>query len=228
MSKKFVTKLVATVMAMTMVVGMGMTAFAEELPPGPPTPCEGEHSWSDWAASCHEGVEWRQCSACYEYEERTVSVSVTDPEPERSIEEIITAEVTAAVEIATTAETSLPVTAFAAPAPAAVSESLPAGTYNMSKIKTTKGFISAVNKIAESNPAPEVTVYAKDPIAFNNDSLAAVAKSGKALTYVFNYGGHVYSVTIPAGANVNGLLGDSRFAGPLYIGSLFGTTKVVK
>lgn len=166
-----------------------------------------------------------KCSTCGYTKSYSNSSSTEEPKPTA---EQIAEEVAKAVEAKEAEEVALSVSAFETPAPAAVASSLPVGTYNLSNVTTTKGFVSAVSKIAKSSPASIVTVYSAKPIAFNNDSLTAVSNTGKAFTYVFNYKGVTYSVTIPAGANVKGLLGNGKFAGPLYLGSLFGTTTVVK
>ena len=43
---------------------------------------------------------------------------------------------------------------------------------------------------------------------------------------MFKHEGHLYKVTIPAGAKID--LSGATFAGPLYIGAQLGTTVVIK
>ena len=103
--------------------------------------------------------------------------------------------------------------------PAEVKATATAGaTYNLSQITTTQGFVAAVNKIAEANPgATSVTVYSSNPMAFSEDVLTAVANANKEFVYTFNHKGHLYKITIPAGAKID--LNGNRYAGPLYIGA---------
>ena len=112
--------------------------------------------------------------------------------------------------------------------PSEVKDTMATGNvYNLSKLTTTQGFIAAVNKIAEANAAAtSVTLYSSTPIAFNTNSVTALSNANKEFVYMFKHDGHLYKVTIPAGAKVD--LQGNRFAGPLYIGAQLGTSAIVK
>ena len=137
----------------------------------------------------------------------------------------------AAAEAAIKAEEELPVASFVStealnsvPAEAKGSDDT---TYNISTVTTTRGFVAAVNKIAKDVASNnEVSVYSKESFAFNEDSLNAVASTGKDFVYTFTYKGHLYKITIPAGAKVN--TNGQIFMGPLAIGAQLGTTEILK
>lgn len=167
-------------------------------------------------------------------EENTASKAPTAEE----IAEWTSAEVEASVK----AEEAIPVTSFVSAEavstiPAEVKEtSSTEAVYNLSKITTTQGFIAAVDKIVKANAttaantgnakAKAVTFYSEKPIAFNAASLTALSDAATEFVYMFKHEGHLYKVTIPAGAKVN--LAGQRFAGPLYIGAQLGTSVLVK
>ena len=131
-------------------------------------------------------------------------------------------------------EEAIPVTAFfSAEAvnalPTEVKENVATNNtiYNLSKITTTQGFISAVDKIIKSDQTTEtITFYSSKPFAFNAKSLAALTNANRGFVYMFNHQGHLYKITIPAGAKVD--LAGQSFAGPLYIGAQLGTSVLVK
>jgi len=308
MSKKLVVKLIATVMAMTMVVGMGMTALAADLPSGDcqcvspsgettkqyndtqhwticndcgklvDTPANHVKTYAEASNKQHtvsclsecgfsvtedctiayntlDGTNHRErctvcntqydtsahdtaganghCSKCNYYDHSKDSSSSSSsssssttkaPTAEEKHEEYAKA-----VEATVTAEVAAPVTTFTS---AAAVNAIPAeakttgAAYNLSSVTTTQGFVAAVNKIAKDTPAKAMSVYSSKPIAMNAASIEAVTNSGKALEYTFSYQGHIYKITIPAGAKIN--MNGQRFAGPLYIGAVLGTTQVIK
>lgn len=99
--------------------------------------------------------------------------------------------------------------------------------YNISKITTTQGFISAIDKIVKAAPKTEtVTLYSAEPFAFNRSALAAITNANRDVVYMFNHKEHLYKITIPAGAKVD--LSLATFAGPLYIGAQLGTSVIIK
>lgn len=99
--------------------------------------------------------------------------------------------------------------------------------YNISKITTTQGFISAIDKIAKATSVKEtVTLYSSEPFAFNRSALTAITDVNRDIVYMFNHKGHLYKITIPAGAKVDISL--ATFAGPLYIGAQLGTSVLIK
>ena len=138
----------------------------------------------------------------------------------------------AGVEEKIAVEEAIPVTSFVSAEavnaiPAEVKDTTTEAVFNVSKITTTRGFVAAVDKIAKENPNNKaVTLYSDKPFAFNATSLTAVANANKDFVYMFKHEGHLYKVTIPAGAKVD--LEGQMFAGPLYIGAKLGTTVVVK
>lgn len=107
-----------------------------------------------------------------------------------------------------------------------------AAIYNLSNISTARGFISAVNKISAINAANNsavselpIVVYSKEPMVFNTEAIAAIGNLNTTFEYIFNYNGNTYKVSIPAGTIMN--LEGTRFAGPLYLGSKFGSVEVI-
>lgn len=146
-------------------------------------------------------------------------------------------EVTQAAEAVVRAEVEMPVTDFISTEavnalPAEVKDTTgDAAVYNLSKITTTRGFVAAVTKMVETNnnsaqKSKTVTFYSSTPFAFNTSSLTALADTATEFVYMFEYEGHLYKITIPAGAKVD--LEGQMFAGPLYIGSKLGTSVLVK
>ena len=128
-------------------------------------------------------------------------------------------------------EEAMPVTSFASEAAInAIPTEAKAdnnATFNISAVSTTQGFVSAVNKVANASVnTPSVSVYSSKPIAMNSTSLNAVANLNKDFVYTFSYQGHIYKVTIPAGAKVD--MQGQTFVGPLAIGAQFGTTQIIK
>lgn len=168
-----------------------------------------------------------------EKDERIKETSVSSSTPKVDAVEEMNKALAKQIEETIKAEESIPVTSFASTAavnavPAEVKATATAGaTYNLSQITTTQGFVAAVNKIAEANPgATSVTVYSSNPMAFSADVLTAVSNANKELVYTFNHKGHLYKITIPAGAKID--LNGNRYAGPLYIGAQLGTSVVLK
>lgn len=163
-------------------------------------------------------------------EENTSSVT------EEEIAQMKAEEIARAAEAVVQAEVAIPVTDFVS---AEAVSSLPAevkdstgdeSVYNLSKITTTRGFVAAVEKMVEANKSSAekkdaIIFYSSTPITFNTSSLSALSNAATEFVYMFNHEGHLYKVTIPAGANVD--LAGQRFAGPLYIGAQLGTSVLV-
>lgn len=115
--------------------------------------------------------------------------------------------------------------------PAEVKVSASTGsTYNLSNIVTTKGFLSSVDKIVQASPfSATVMIYQQNYMPFNDEILKNIHNTGKDFVYSFKYQGHLYSITIPANANIQGVIDRSDlFVGPLWLGQIFGTTKLIK
>ena len=114
--------------------------------------------------------------------------------------------------------------------------------YNISNLKTYKGIETAMEKMvskstgkialaltkeAKKEAAKPVCIYSEQPMTFNANMLTVLGKSKVNIVYYFSYKGHFYAVTIPAGVN-NNILGMEKSAGPLYIGQVLGSTRVIK
>ena len=192
---------------------------------------------TDWVEPCTFNSEGR-CTKCNYYDSSKNSSAESDQAAKEAA--IAAAEkaakeraeaIEAAAEAAIKAEEELPVASFVStealnsvPAEAKGSDDT---TYNISTVTTTRGFVAAVNKIAKDVASNnEVSVYSKESFAFNEDSLNAVASTGKDFVYTFTYKGHLYKITIPAGAKVN--TNGQIFMGPLAIGAQLGTTEILK
>ena len=147
-------------------------------------------------------------------------------------EEEIAAWKAAEVEAKIKAEEAIPVTDFVSASavnaiPAEVKGTTTEAVFNVSKITTTRGFVAAVDKIVKANPENKtITFYSNKPFAFSASSLEALTNTNKEFVYMFSHGGHLYKVTIPAGAKVD--LEGQKFAGPLFIGAQLGTSVLVK
>lgn len=216
MVKRRLKRVLATVVVMTMVVGMNLIVFAEE----------GRNNANNSTGTVSGN---------------TVSGNAVEKEEpkkeEKTEEKIDVAEMAQkAAEEAIKIEEALPVETFisevaAKAIPAEVREvaNATAGmtTYNLTSIKTVKGFTAAVRKIAKADPeAQSISVYSNKPITFSVETLNAVQDANKEFVYMFKYKGRLYKVTIPAGAKVD--LRGEYYAGPLFIGSVLGTSQIVE
>lgn len=106
---------------------------------------------------------------------------------------------------------------------------IPGSAYNFSNIKTMKGFATQVTKIAAKNTAAKsIEVYSSKPMCFNRELLTSINGTGKSFVYYFTHKGHLYSVTVPAGADPSAILNKGQLEGPLYIGKVLGTTRLIK
>ena len=150
-----------------------------------------------------------------------------------NVEEERNKAIAQAVEEKIKTEEALPVTAFVSTEavnalPAEVKgEAVTDKVFNVSEITTTRGFVAAVDKIVKTNLEDKnVTFYSTTPFAFNVDSLAALFNANKEFVYMFSHNGHLYKITIPAGAKID--LAGEKFAGPLFIGAKLGTSVLVK
>lgn len=202
-----------------------------------------EHTYGGaWEATPCGTMHWQKCTKCGEYgnnQDHTAPCSVcgygassssSSSTPAAPTAEQMHEEYAKAVEATVAKEEALPVTSFASEAAVkAIPAEAKAGndaTFNISAITTTQGFVATINKVAKATTAPSMAVYSAKPITMNTTALNAVAKTGKTLVYTFSYKGHIYKVTIPAGAQVN--TNGQMFMGPLAIGAQLGTTQVIK
>ena len=202
MVKRRLKRVLTTVIVMTMVAGMNLTVFAEE---------GGSNANNSTG---------------------TVSGNAVEKEEPIDVSEMAQKAAEEAIKI----EEALPVESFisegavkAIPAEAKEVANATAGmtTYNLTSIKTVKGFTAAVRKIAKADPETQsVLVYSNKPITFSVETLNAVQDANKEFVYMFKHKGHLYKVTIPAGAKVD--LRGEYYAGPLFIGSVLGTSQIVE
>ncbi len=173
MVKRRLKRVLATVIVMTMVAGMNLTVFAEE---------GGSNANNSTG---------------------TVSGNAVEKEEPIDVSEMAQKAAEEAIKI----EEALPVETFisegavkAIPAEAKEVANATAGmtTYNLTSIKTVKGFTAAVRKIAKADPETQsVLVYSNKPITFSVETLNAVQDANKEFVYMFKHKGHLYKVTIP-------------------------------
>ena len=231
-------KLLITIMAMTMVAGMSLTVLAAD---------SNQTTVSGNTVSDNTSEDEATPDSTPDVEVEPEAKPEVKPEakpevkPEAKpskpsftyeVEDVVSSTVAQSFEGTVKYEEAIPVTSFFSTAainalPAEVKELGTANVFNLSKVTTTQGFVAAVNKIAKANPTvASVTLYSEKPIAFNVKSLAALTDANMEFVYMFNHEGHLYKVTIPAGAKVD--LEGARFAGPLFIGAKLGTSVLVK
>lgn len=202
MVKRRLKRVLATVIVMTMVAGMNLTVFAEE---------GGSNANNSTGTVSGNAVE----------KEEPIDVSEM---AQKAAEEAIKIEEALPVE---TFISEGAVKAIPAEAKEVANATASMTTYNLTSIKTVKGFTAAVRKIAKADPETQsVLVYSNKPITFSVETLNAVQDANKEFVYMFKHKGHLYKVTIPAGAKVD--LRGEYYAGPLFIGSVLGTSQIVE
>lgn len=102
-------------------------------------------------------------------------------------------------------------------------------TYNLSSYITAKGFTTAIEKIVKSNPNEKrISIYTSKPICFTKTMVSNITKTKADVVYYFMHKGHLYSVTIPANTDIQKIFGKTSFQGPLYIGKVLGTSRLIK
>lgn len=218
MVKRRFKRVLATVLIMAMVVGMSFTVFAEE----------GASNTNNSTATVSGNTVSGNTVEKEEPQEEQQPTETTNTDAADAAEK--------AAEEAMRIEEALPVASFisevaikAVPAEVkeASTEATGANVYNLNAIRTVKGFTAAVRKIAKANPnAESLVVFSNKPVTFSVETINTIQDSYKEFVYMFYYKGHMYKVTIPAGTEVE--LGGEKYAGPLYIGSLLGTSELVE
>ena len=202
MVKRRLKRVLATVIVMTMVAGMNLTVFAEE---GGSNANNSTGTVSGNAVEKEEPIDVSEMAQ--KAAEEAIKIEETLPEKTFISEGAVKAIPAEAKEVAN--------------ATAGMT------TYNLTSIKTVKGFTAAVRKIAKADPETQsVLVYSNKPITFSVETLNAVQDANKEFVYMFKHKGHLYKVTIPAGAKVD--LRGEYYAGPLFIGSVLGTSQIVE
>lgn len=106
---------------------------------------------------------------------------------------------------------------------------VPAGSYNFSAYSTPAGFAKGVEKIADKRDASgNVYVFSGKPLTINRALLNTLTAKKTSLIYYFNHDGHLYSVIIPAGVDPNLVLDANGHSGPLNVGWLMGTARLIR
>jgi len=180
-----------------------------------------------------DGTIKRVCNMCQaasteDPETPTLTASTPKPTPEQLAEEAYNAAYWAN-QATMSKEAALPVATFtsegavnAIPAEAKAT----GAAYNLSSVTTPQGFAAAVNKLSADTTNATLAVYSSKMITFTSELLDEIEKTGKTFEYTFELEGHIYKITIPAGAKVD--MDGQRFVGPLYIGAQLGTSQVIK
>lgn len=110
-----------------------------------------------------------------------------------------------------------------------VVESMPKQTYNLSSFVTAKGFMTSIDKIAKSGQGEtSISIYTEQPICFTREILKSMTKNNIDFVYYFKHKGHLYSVTVPAEVDLDTIFKNNQYAGPLYLGYVLGTSKLIK
>lgn len=108
-------------------------------------------------------------------------------------------------------------------------ESMPKQTYNLSSFVTAKGFMASIDKIAKSRQGEtSISIYTEQPICFTREVLKSMTKNNIEFVYYFKHKGHLYSVTVPAKVDLEAIFKNNKCAGPLYLGHVLGTSKLIK
>lgn len=108
-------------------------------------------------------------------------------------------------------------------------DSMPKQTYNLSSFVTVKGFMTSIDKIAKLRQGEtSISIYTKQPICFTEEILKSMTKNNIDFVYYFRHKGHLYCVTIPEEADLEIIFKNNKYAGPLYIGYVMGTSKLIK
>lgn len=82
--------------------------------------------------------------------------------------------------------------------------------------------------ITKNPEAKSVSIFTGKAFTFNKNIVEAINKGGKEVVYYFKHAGHLYSVTVPANVDATKVLEKGGHAGPLYVGKVLGTTRLVK
>lgn len=102
--------------------------------------------------------------------------------------------------------------------------------HNISLAITPGVFTTVVKSIDKKAPANEpVYLYSAWPISMNKNMVQELANCKNGAIYYFWHKGHLYSLTIPPKADVSKIVKSNwKYEGPLYIGQLLGTSKLIR
>lgn len=110
-----------------------------------------------------------------------------------------------------------------------ISGNMPSNTYNFSGCITPNAAIKGINKIVEKNPAQKnISIYSDKPITLNKEFLDNIRNKNITLTYYFMHQGHFYSITITSNVNSSLIFVNSNYEGPLYVGKVLETSRLIK
>lgn len=108
-------------------------------------------------------------------------------------------------------------------------EVMPKKTYNLSSFVTVKGFMNSIDRIAKAAQKDQpVSIYSERPVCFSKEILKSMTKHNLEFVYYFKYKGHLYCVTIPPQTDLDTSFKEKTYFGPLYLGHVLGTSKLVK
>lgn len=108
-------------------------------------------------------------------------------------------------------------------------EVMPKKTYNLSSFVTVKGFMNSIDRIAKAAQKDKpVSIYSERPVCFSKEILKSMTKHNLEFVYYFKYKGHLYCVTIPPQTDLDTSFKEKTYFGPLYLGHVLGTSKLVK
>lgn len=106
---------------------------------------------------------------------------------------------------------------------------VPVGAYNMSAYSTPTGFNKGVEKMADKKDADgNLYVYSGKPLTINRGLINTLKSKNATLTYYFVHNGHLYCIVIPPTTNPDLVIGTKSSEGPLTVGTLLGTARLIK
>ncbi len=108
-------------------------------------------------------------------------------------------------------------------------EVVPNSTYNFSNYVTARGATAGINKIVEKKPGDkDIAIYSGKPITIDREFLENIHEKNINLTYFFMHEGHLYSVTVTSDVDATEVLANAPYEGPLYVGKMLGTTRLIR
>lgn len=106
---------------------------------------------------------------------------------------------------------------------------VPASAFNFSKFVSPAGFAKGVEKIADKKDATgSVTLFSDKAITINRAFLNTLTAKNMSVNYYFMHKGHLYLVTIPAGVDPDLVLDAHGHGGPLTVGAILGTSRMIQ
>ncbi len=105
-----------------------------------------------------------------------------------------------------------------------------AKVYNISLAITPRFFSNVVKSLDDrTDNSKPLCLYSIWPISMNKSMLQSLANSNSPVEYYFWYKGHLYCVTIPPKTDATAVFRNNyTYNGPLYIGQMLGTSRLIK